>query len=337
MSSNTDTHKSLSEECEKRLKLLELNRSVYTEVEYKEEKKKILSFLSTAAPTAPANEDSLSKTVATHWAEEAQKQLYPWYTQKLLAENRQAEIAGHYAEPGHWDKLKESFLVNARNKELPALNVLIGHYLMYADDLEASRYILMYMLTNFTSQECVETHNWYVASLWDKGTLTSRGEQLAELPYPLFPAPMNELNSKLIRAQQRASSKMVGAGEDPVGEFYKKPEDNVLHGGSYIPVYDAQGTQVGVGDLAELEAQLNTFSEQVTSNMNKLTKQIQDVQKRNSNPPVYNRGYASRGGYNGYGGQGRGYGRGGYRGGFRGGNADESTDGADQPKTVAKN
>ncbi|KPA81207.1 hypothetical protein ABB37_04543 [Leptomonas pyrrhocoris] len=208
---------------------------------------------------------------------------------------------------------------------------------MYAENLEASRYILMYMLTNYTSQECVETHNWYIAKLWDEGTMISRGEQIAELAYPLFPASMNELNSKLIRAQQKTGTTMAGGGEDPVKDFYKKHEEDVLHGGGYIPVYDAQGTQVGVGDLAELEKQLNTFTEQMHCNLQRMNKQIEDVRKQPTTQSTYARSYTTRGGMRAYSGRGRGYGRGGYRGGFRGGNMDECMEGEDEPKTVAKN
>jgi hypothetical protein len=89
--------------------------------------------------------------------------------------------------------------------------------------------------------------------------MTSRGEQLADLAYPLFPAPMNELNFKIIRARRREAANVTGAGEAPVGEYYKKVEGDVLQGGGYITVCDPQGVQIGVGDLADPQKQLNNF------------------------------------------------------------------------------
>jgi hypothetical protein len=89
---------------------------------------------------------------------------------------------------------------------------------------------------------------------------------------PRFPATMSELNTKLVLAQQKAAASMAGGGEDLVKEFFRKPEDDVLHCGSCIRVYDAQGTQVGVGDLGELKKELNTFAELVRNNLRGLGK-----------------------------------------------------------------
>jgi hypothetical protein len=84
---------------------------------------------------------------------------------------------------------------------------------------------------------------------------------------------MNELSSKLVRGQQKAAPKVTGGGEDIFKEFFLRSRrmTSCGGGGGCIPVYDAQGTQVGVGDRGEGELEEeNTFAEVVPNNLQKM-------------------------------------------------------------------
>lgn len=53
---------------------------------------------------------------------------------------------------------------------------------------------------------------------------------------------------------------------------------NTLLGGGYLPVYDAQGTQTGVTDVAPIESEFTVMKKDVTS----MKKEMSSVKEQNN-------------------------------------------------------
>ena len=127
------------------------------------------------------------------------------------------------------------FLDLAKAKMLTQDQVMVMTYTLYGTSEDQG--FFMSMQLRMSGQELIRAHNFFVASGREKGFLSSYGDLLVSMPWPLFP-PGKEFSALNQQLLVEASSLLGGGGR--TCSLFK---DSLLGGGYSVPVQDCQGPQ----------------------------------------------------------------------------------------------
>ena len=238
-----------------------------------------------------ANPDSTGEALLRHFSEEEKRARERW---RATAERLAVQREQFATEPT--EDQRALFVDLAKSSMLSAAEVLTGTYLMFGDNAALRFY--SGILLRCSESERILSHNMYVASKLGDTFLSTHGDAIVSLAWPLFPpdARFSALNQRLLFEAGGAT----GAGAYNPSVFRKS---SVQGGGYFAPVVQTPEHPGGVVDLSEIERAFVAL-QNAMSNTN---------HRRNDNGRGRSEG---RGEGRGAGrGEGRGRGRGRYRGG----------------------
>jgi len=160
--------------------------------------------------------------------DEAEHRRKPWKTrcQNVLG-TFHADGAGAKTTT---EELRECFESLAERGKLCPYDILVCHYLLYADDWEAARIMLSRLILTTDRSERVETHNWLMHSLMTATQREGRGEVIQSLKYPLFPprAPQR-LNDEALAAAPSRRERCFQGGHPSHSSQWPRPGVRLSH------------------------------------------------------------------------------------------------------------
>jgi hypothetical protein len=152
-----------------------------------------------------ADKDAVSAALVAHFVDADALKLDPWRAERKKAKR--------FAEQALSLSYESDALESAKAGQLTADEVITLTYTLYATE-EKTMKILNRLLLEKRGMERIRIHNWYVAEALGEDWLTSNGEAVAKLAFPLFP-PRPEYSTLNKRLLLSVSSDVVGGGQSP--------------------------------------------------------------------------------------------------------------------------
>jgi len=188
--------------------------------------------------------------------DEAEHRRKPWKT-------RRQNVLDRFYAGGETstEEFRECFESLAERGKLSPYDILVCHYLLYVDDVEMGRMMLLGLLLTTDRSDIVETHNWNMHSLMTATQQEGRGKPIPSLK-PLFPPWAQQRLNEEAFAAARGGLQGGDAGPTPAvrGKSYSDLyllDDQIMEGGAYSEaVYDHNGQQVAAISMNETEARL---------------------------------------------------------------------------------
>ena len=164
------------------------------------------------------------------------------------------------------------FLDLAKAKMLTQDQVMVATYSLYGSPQDQGLFTSMQL--RMSGQDLVRAHNFYVASLREKGFLSTYGSLLVSMPWPLFPhcKEFSALNQQLL---VEASSVQGGGGRSTM--FRETP----LGGGYPLQVQDVHGQPfVDMGEIQEAFGEMKGEVANVVGELQKRLNKLEQGQGR---------------------------------------------------------
>lgn len=215
--------------------------------------------------------------------------LYPGSVELDLSRSKERLFDEAYAKPGFTDAVQKEFFNKAQSGQLdPFLVVLVGMTLCVggkyaADDMTKRVYRLVTLLLREPASTQAARYNFFKFAEQPEEVQLAMSKAVPLLPYPLF--PYDTLTEAKNSEMLHRAMELEGGGTDAKTQskfrtFYSFPEKTVWGGGYSVPVHGADGQQIGVADLSDVEAQFVNLQQQVQNLSEKHTRELSRVLSR---------------------------------------------------------
>jgi len=244
------------------------------------------------------------------------QKVFPWIPKEDKAKRHLLRFAEEYRTPDPWSRLRETYVARAKADTLGPLEALVGQYLLYTQDNDYGRFLLMSLLLHTPVPDRLILHNWAIAQELGQVIKESYGSHIELLPSPLYPpnSGLDAYNLRLLDATSKSTAfprehslqpsdglpsggnscvPFVLGGMDPAGDGWLGVTQNAE--GQYgvdTTTYDTAlqnhfGTAIEKlsDSVAKMKKQLDTQNKKVTKT--KLQQQQQLQQQSLQQQPYY--------------------------------------------------